>query len=303
MMKSIVSMLFVLATALLLASPAQARYADGMNTYAAYHVMQGAVDPMGTNKIEVTGLNRAGFERTGVLNPTLKWTFDIPEGECGEGEEPVYEMDVTWIAIGFAQEPLSASRGGYHVSFDGSNELAGPHTVHLGSGPGRDFGDRGYLEECARELIPGYEQMDEQQQLQAQRQNSRQLLECSKQKSSDARLERSWAGVAGMFTYSIKLHCVCVGEIDWKEMWNKTGGAGRGAGETATEDKSPSRFRMTGQKDLRNFNRWIMGGPTGEEKDFRTLSETSGGFVYEVPPNNIDFDNFSNYITPLGGGR
>ena len=47
MMKSIVSTLLVLATALLLSSPSQAGYADGMNQYAAYHVMHGGVDPMG----------------------------------------------------------------------------------------------------------------------------------------------------------------------------------------------------------------------------------------------------------------
>lgn len=51
MMKSIASMLFVLVAALVLSSPAQARYADGMNQYAAYHVMHGAVDPMGTTII------------------------------------------------------------------------------------------------------------------------------------------------------------------------------------------------------------------------------------------------------------
>ncbi|MEM6259664.1 MAG: hypothetical protein AAGI37_15400 [Planctomycetota bacterium] len=33
--------------------PAQARYIDGMNTYAAYHVMHGGVDPMGTRLVYV----------------------------------------------------------------------------------------------------------------------------------------------------------------------------------------------------------------------------------------------------------
>jgi len=41
-------MLFVLAAVLLLSSPVHARYADGMNSYAAYHVMYGGLDPMGT---------------------------------------------------------------------------------------------------------------------------------------------------------------------------------------------------------------------------------------------------------------
>lgn len=47
MMKSIASMLFVLSTALLFSSPAQAGYADGMNQYAGYHIMHGGVDPTG----------------------------------------------------------------------------------------------------------------------------------------------------------------------------------------------------------------------------------------------------------------
>lgn len=47
MMKSIVSMIVVLAVAFLFTRPAQAGYAAGMNQYAGYHVMHGQVDPMG----------------------------------------------------------------------------------------------------------------------------------------------------------------------------------------------------------------------------------------------------------------
>ena len=64
MMKPIVSMLFVLAAALLLSSPVQAGYADGMNQYAGYHVMHGGVDPTGTEI--VTTCDISGWIRESV---------------------------------------------------------------------------------------------------------------------------------------------------------------------------------------------------------------------------------------------
>ena len=48
MMKSIVSLLFVLIAVMLFTGQVQAGYADGMNRYAGYHVMHDALDPMGT---------------------------------------------------------------------------------------------------------------------------------------------------------------------------------------------------------------------------------------------------------------
>jgi|GEM_PF-3246662 len=50
-MKSIASTLLVLIASLVLTTSAQARYADGMNLYAGYHAMHGALDPMGTTII------------------------------------------------------------------------------------------------------------------------------------------------------------------------------------------------------------------------------------------------------------
>lgn len=72
MMKSIVSMLFVLAAALLLSSPIQAGYTDGMNQYAAYHVMHGGVDPSGL-EWEITRRNgdRATAKPTDIGNDTI----------------------------------------------------------------------------------------------------------------------------------------------------------------------------------------------------------------------------------------
>lgn len=53
-MKSIVCMQFILIAAVLVSSPAQGGYTDGMSKYAAYHVMHEGVDPHGLTAKVVT---------------------------------------------------------------------------------------------------------------------------------------------------------------------------------------------------------------------------------------------------------
>lgn len=74
MMKSIVSILYIFVAALLLSSPVQAGYADGMNQYAAYHVMHGGLDPSGEILVAIDGTG----SRTYLDGREAGW-IDAPE--------------------------------------------------------------------------------------------------------------------------------------------------------------------------------------------------------------------------------
>ncbi|MEM6259718.1 MAG: hypothetical protein AAGI37_15685 [Planctomycetota bacterium] len=100
-MKSFVSMLFVLATALLLTSPAQARYADGMNTYAAYHVMRGGVDPSGMISFKMVGDGAQtvtfGNHLSGYLGVTVHPDEDdLDVARLAGGATLITQRDTSW---------------------------------------------------------------------------------------------------------------------------------------------------------------------------------------------------------------
>lgn len=56
-MKLLASILLLLAAVLLVSSPAQAGYTDGLNQYAGYHIMHGGVDPTGTTSVQIKASN------------------------------------------------------------------------------------------------------------------------------------------------------------------------------------------------------------------------------------------------------
>ena len=75
-------------------------YPDGMNTYAAYHVMHGGVDPMGMRKSEVyvecrrLGKNGRGESTAGDIVGHLGYVHCSVITKCGDEEFTRYELGV-----------------------------------------------------------------------------------------------------------------------------------------------------------------------------------------------------------------
>lgn len=112
MMKSIVSLLLILAVALLLSGPSQAGYADGMNQYAAYHVLRGGVDP------------------TGLSN--YQWHHVFPQDIFGPGKRfdldkqlsiDIHSSPNGWLIPSKDHEHLHRGRGGGRWNSDWSSWL------------------------------------------------------------------------------------------------------------------------------------------------------------------------------------
>lgn len=112
MMKSIASMLFVLAAALLFTNSAHAGYADGMNQYAGYHVMHRGVDPYGTRMITLRAaafIPKSKGKSIDTLMGGAKGFKVDPQGKAG---------DVNWaiepgqLNTGFPRQPgIPAGQG------------------------------------------------------------------------------------------------------------------------------------------------------------------------------------------------
>ncbi|MEM6258302.1 MAG: hypothetical protein AAGI37_08310 [Planctomycetota bacterium] len=133
-MKSIVPMLFVIATALLLTSPAQAGYADGMNQYAGYHIMHGGVDPTGTLSFQSVGngpqTHLFGKDKT-YLNvwaaaSVMADADELGAGRAAGGAALVYQRDSSWSIEGcdsnFSYRDFGTTWHFDHITFaaDGS---------------------------------------------------------------------------------------------------------------------------------------------------------------------------------------
>lgn len=292
MMKSIASMLFVLAAALLVSSPALAGYADGMNQYAAYHVVRGGVDPMGTDSAELTADVNPNHTRH-LQN--VAWQMDIPQStlQCEQDETLVYEFKASWSILGKftaveTESGTNTGQGNYHVTFeDWLDNFRGPHNVHIASGIGRFRGKGYYKTEFYKFFYPGvnFQQLDrdELRRIQAEAE------EYAQDKSNYILEQRNIANTSGDFSYKANAHCVCTKDLEWNDkMANIPGPGTRGESEFATMNEGPTRFRTGAQQDLRNFSRWILGSPrTDAVKKSEVLSE--GGFRYnfgDLPSND-----------------
>ncbi|MBX2852005.1 MAG: hypothetical protein KTR15_09700 [Phycisphaeraceae bacterium] len=156
-MKPIFSMLFVLAAALLLSSPAHAGYADGMNQYAGYHVIRGVVDPTGTmaanvqskiewtwtkstddTKEEITIVTKDGEQTTNVRSvgkASLRGVTIVPKCKidysCDCGRKAIYDsVDIVVDFRLFLLDPRHPGNGKWPADGGGWKKVAYHEYLH-----------------------------------------------------------------------------------------------------------------------------------------------------------------------------
>lgn len=283
-------MLFVLTAALLLVSPAQAGYADGMNQYAAYHVIRGGVDPMGTDSIRINNgdhpevVNEQGEIQRSALGPTHVWTVSEPEvtGGClPEFETQLIEYEFNWTVSG----PSSGGqtlKGGYHVTVQ-SDIVKTEWWLNLGSGTGWYQRPSSYALWIAQQEGATAEDF---------RNNRDDYMRRGQEMSDQTSLARWVANSKGEASYRITIWCVCTELLEFEGLNDavrrddQTTIPRRNV-EVATDSNTPARFlseRDMGNDPRRN-SKWHMGSPN-VQRGLWSPSESEGGIVWEFtdPP-------------------
>jgi|GEM_PF-3156960 len=269
-MKSIVSMLVVLVAVLLVSSPAQARYADGMNSYAAYYVMRGGLDPMGTDSIKIldnTQLNEDGsFKRT-QLGPTHIWTVTTPEtGKCKEDETQLIEYELMWTS-GHTVNKTTVS-GGYHVTVQ-QNEAKDTWHINLGSGTGHYQSAKELaLKVWESEGKPNITPEEFQDRIKAQEPEEQRRIEA-----------RQLTNSKGNASYRITTWCICTADLGSAKLSDPEN-IPRANVETATASTMPARlFTQNQNADPRRSHPWRMSKPVGD--NLRSIQSTAGQINWE----------------------
>ena len=278
MMKTIVSMILVLAAASLLSSQTQAGYADGMNQYAAYHVMHGGLDPRGTDTLKLSTPEQVNDDGTIVygpfLGPTHVWQITIPEAEnggCLSFETELVEYEFTWASED-STVPGSKVNGGYHVTVQGGgvDSYKEEWRINLGRGTGYVRNWTSLVDEARQvnnlteqeSTITFQEMRPYAEDIYEERVSARQILNSK-----------------GTASYRVTLWCICTELLEF-EGFREPQRIPRAQTEVATETTLPARFLSIGDWDPRQHNPWHMGDPN-VRRGLYSVGEATGSIVWD----------------------
>lgn len=252
-------------------------YPDGMNSYGAYHVMRGGVDPVGLDSIEINNrqfsVGEGGsIQNVGSLGVDFTWTIsEVDAPRCRDNEVRIIEYDFDWYVGGgrghgtLSPQTAHVLTGGYHVSVQSDTQKTG-WRLNLGRGTGyfRSANDTYWRTEYLMRMhgltVEELGALDENERLEVARNVNRNWRDYAQIRSDEEASSRQLHGSYGKASYTVKVYCYCRGLALALEGFNNPANISRQDVETATESSIPARFLTRSDPDPRSQSKWKMGG-------------------------------------------